>query len=143
MTARTFIYSQLTTFAPLIALIGGSPNPRVFAKKTMTSSIEDCPYIVYKLGNSTNEEFSEADGAPEIDRQYLQVWVHDFHDGETGDYMAIDSVLTQVRAALTGQSSAADGIWTIRYLETSQDLNDDTLNTLFRYARFQIIKKEM
>lgn len=138
MTARHFIYRTMTGYAPLVNLIGGI-DPRIFAKKSMTSSIEEHPYIVYKLGNETSEEFSED---RDISRQFFQVWVHDYSDGQTADYERIDEVLRQVRAAFFNANSAVDKVWTTRFLETSQDLNDETLNTVLRYARFQLIKEE-
>lgn len=138
MTARTFVYSCLVGSTELCELIGGIENPRVFAKKSMTSSVEDHPYIVYKMGNSTAEGLSERD---DPERQYFQVWVHDYSDGQTADYARIDSVIRAVKHALA-VDPAAPGLWMINFLETSQDLNDDTLNTVFRYLRFQIIKRE-
>lgn len=142
MTVRTWVFGRLTTFEPLTDLIGVD-NPRVFAKKSMTSNKEDHPYIVYKLGFAANEDIAE--NMPEgkiVSRQFLQVWVHDFSDSVTGDYMRIDSVLKQVKAALHMGSSVADGVIACKYIETSQDLNDETLNTVVKYARFQITMEE-
>ena len=68
--------------------------------------------------------------------------MHDYHDGDSADYMLIDKVLAEVKAALVGQQSGDDLVWNIEWLETSQDLNDDTLNTVFRYARFQMVKAD-
>jgi hypothetical protein len=136
MTARTFVYATLATI-PSIQTAGG--EPRVFAKKSMTSSVEDCPYIVYKLGYSAAEDLSETIDA---DRQFMQIWVHDYHDGQTADYMRIDGVIRDVRAAFKLASSPEDGVIAVRYLETSQDLNDETLNTVMRYVRFQLINEE-
>jgi len=138
MTARTFIYGRMVADTELCQLIGGTDNPRIFAKKSMTSSVEDTPYIVYKMGNSTAEGLSERD---DPERQYFQVWVHDYADSETADYAKIDEVITAVKRALLVDGNEP-GLWMINFLETSQDLNDDTLNTVFRYLRFQIIKKE-
>ncbi len=142
MTVRTWVYGRLTSYAPLIALIGVG-SPRVFAKKTMTSNKEDHPFIVYKLGYSANEDIAEnmPDGKV-VARQFLQVWVHDYSDTVTGDYMRIDNVLKQIRAALHMGSSVADGVIHCKYIETSQDLNDETLNTVVKYARFQITVEE-
>lgn len=133
MTARVWFYARLCTIQ------AHGAGTRVFAKKTMTSLIEQCPYIVYKMGNSTAEGLSEE---RDPDRQFAQVWVHDFHDGEHADYMRIDDVIKEMREVLVNQQSGPDGIWTVRYLETSQDLNDETLNTVMRYVRFQIIKED-
>lgn len=139
MTARHFVYGTLTGTTPITDLIGGAINPRVFAKKTMTSSKEECPYVVYKLGNESAEDFSED---RDISRQFVQIWVHDFNDAETADYEKIDAVISEIRKAFQNKNSVANKIWSTRFLETSQDLNDDTLNTVFRYIRLQIIKEE-
>lgn len=139
MTARTFVYQTLTHNSDLVAMLGGAFDPRVFAKKSMTSAVEDTPYLVYKMGNSSEIGLSEDTS---IDNQFFQVWVHDFHDSDTADYMRIDQVCRLVKKAFFLADSAADGVWNVRYLETSQDLNDDTLNTVFRYLRFQLTKKE-
>jgi hypothetical protein len=68
--------------------------------------------------------------------------VHDFSDGDTADYDRIDSVITLIKAAFRNAGGEA-GIWKAIYLETSQDLNDDTLNTIFRYVRFQLIREDV
>src|SRR5690606_8670914 len=133
-----WVYGRLTSFQPLVNLIGGS-DPRVFAKKSMTSAIEAHPYIVYKLGYNADENLSED---TDISRQFIQIWVHDYSDNETADYDRIDAVLTQVKAAFRLQDSSEHGIISARWIETSQDLNDETLDTVFKYARFQLITKE-
>jgi prenyltransferase beta subunit len=139
VTARHFIYGTLTGTASITDLVGGPTNPRVFAKKTMTSSKEECPYVVYKLGNESAEEFSEE---RDISRQFVQIWVHDFNDGVTADYDKIDAVILEIRKAFQNKNSAVHKVWSTRFLETSQDLNDDTLNTVFRYIRLQVIKED-
>jgi hypothetical protein len=139
MTARTWTYKRLTTFPGLIALIGAD-DPRVFAKKSMTSSIELHPYIVYKLGNNTGEDLAEDQ---DVSRQFLQIFVHDYADGEVADYTKIDAVIKQIKLAFKLQSSPADGVIAANYLETSQDLNDETLNTVMKYIRLQLIVKDM
>lgn len=140
MTARTFIYGTMVNFEALTDLIGGPEDPRIFAKKTMQSSVEEHPYLVYKLGNSTSENLAETE---DIERQFFQVWVHDYQSQDIADYAQIDDVIKQLKAAFKLAGSKADGVWTTIYLETSQDLNDETLGTIFRYVRFQLIKKEM
>lgn len=143
MTVRSWVYNRLVTYPGLVPLIGGS-NPRVFAKKSMTSAIEEHPYIVYKLGFSANENLAEEmPENKELYRQFLQVWVHDFADSHTGDYTRIDQIIEQLKNAFRNQSSPEDGIILCKYIETSQDLNDDTLNTVFKYGRLQLMTKEI
>lgn len=142
MTIRTWLYSQLTNDYDLSQLIGES-NPRVFAKKSMTSSKEDCPFLVYKLGYQTRIDLAEE--MPEnLDpgTQYIQVWIHDYTDTETASYVRIDEVQRLVKKVLHNKSSKDDGVILCKYLETSQDLNDETLGTVNRYMRFQITYKE-
>lgn len=142
MTVRTWVFGRLTEYPPLIAMIGVE-NPRVFAKKSMTSSNELHPFIVYKLGYSANVDLAE--NMPEgktLQRQFVQVWVHDYSDTQVGDYGLIDQVLKHVRAALHKGYSVADGVISCKYIETSQDLNDETLNTVMKYARFEILTEE-
>lgn len=141
MEARRWVYERLTTYDDLVAEIGGLEDPRVFGKKSMTSSVENTPYIVFKMGNSTAEGLTD-DYRQDPERQYFQVWIHDYSDNETGDYLRIDRLARLVKDALHMPESIAN-LWTCIYLETSQDLNDDTLNTVFRYLRFQLIQKEI
>jgi hypothetical protein len=140
MTPRKFVWTTLHD--PRIAeLVGGQDDvadARIFAKKTLTSNKEDCPYIVYKLGNDTSEEFSEE---REITRQFFQVWVHDFTNSKIADYGRIDALLKVIKQVFK-ETESQPGIWTCRYLETSQDLDDDTLDTVFRYLRFQLIRED-
>jgi hypothetical protein len=137
MTARTFIYGTMLADPELVELVGGD-EPRIFAKKTMTSAIEMHPYIVYKLGNETPEMMNEQ---LEVTRQFFQIWVHDYHDSETGDYDKIDKIIECLRRVFWIKNSKEEGVWITNWVETSQDLNDDTLNTLFKYVRFQLIRR--
>ena len=135
MTARSWVYTMMMNHAPLQALVGD----RIFAKKTMTSSREEHPYIVYKLGHNTSENLAEDQL---VTRQFLQIFVHDFADYETGTYDRVDEVLSILKDLFFQQSSPADGVIAIQYLETSQDLDDQTLSTMLKYARFVLIIKE-
>lgn len=134
MTVRTWLYQTLTNpdHTELQELI----NQRVFPKKSMKSSVEEHPFLVYKLGNDTSERLSETSFA---ERQYLQVFVHDYKDSEAGDYTRIDQIITELKLILNGAVSPADHILNVSFLETSQDLDDDTLDTVFRYIRFQSV----
>ena len=138
MTARHFIYRTLITNPGIANLVGGMDNPRIWAKKTMTSSIAAHPYMVYKLGNDTAEDLSED---TDFSRQFFQVWFHDHEDTKTADYDKIDDLVHATKQAFRLASSPEDGVVAVKFLETSQDLNDETLNTVFRYSRFQLIRE--
>ena len=133
MTVRTWLYNELSRpNTGLYSLIEG----RAFAKKSMTSGVEKYPFLVFKLGYNANENLSET---LDVSRQYLQIFVHDYADEETGDYLRIDHIITELKKLLHNASSPENGILNISYLETSQDLSDDTLSTVMKYVRFQAV----
>lgn len=142
-TPRVWLYSKLTTFPGLVNLIGGASDPRVFVKKAMTSNVEDHPFLVYKLGYKANEDLSEHVPGGDVYRQFAQIYVHDYTDTETGDYTRIDLVISQIKLAIHGQGSSEHGVITAKVIEVSQDLNDETLNTIFKYVRVQLTTKEV
>lgn len=132
VTARTWLYNKLTD--PSATVLRSQVGLRIFAKKGMQSSIETTPYIVFKLGNDTNESLAES---LDVHRQYFQIFVHDYSDGEVGDYLRIDAIIKELKKLLHNASSAPDGVISVQYLETSQDLDDHTLGTVMKYMRFQ------
>ena len=138
MTARTFIYGKLLQL-PSINDLGGLDDPRIFAKKTMTSADEQHPFLVYKLGVDANLDVSEE---LRMTRQYFQVWCHDTNQYDNSDYMRIDKILKEIKDIFHNAGSKIDKIITTEFIETSQDFNDDTLNTIFKYSRFNLIKDD-
>ena len=139
MTAREFIYSTLLTI-PSIDELGGLADPRIFAKKTMTSAYEQHPFIIFKLGVDSNLDISED---TRLTRQYFQIWCHDASEDDNSDYMRIDSILKEVKNVFKMAGSAEHKVFSTTFLETSQDFNDDTLNTIFKYSRFNLFKDDM
>jgi len=135
MNPRIAIYNRMVNDPELQALVGG----RVFAKKSMTSAVEEHPFIVYKFGTGSNEDLAEDEP---IKRQYLQFFVHDFSDTETGDYLRIDDVLSRLYQLFHNWSNKEANIILTSFLETSQDLNDLTLSTVMKYSRFNSLIKE-
>lgn len=125
---RSWLYNTLLNDGPLSAVVAD----RVIQGGGLRDANVTVPFIVYHLGNDTDENLAESGPAPH--RQFFQVYVHD----DSGDYTRIDNIGYLVKNALRNGTDRGD-ILTIRYLETSQDLSDETLNTIFRYLRFQFI----
>lgn len=132
MSFRTWLYAQLTDPTDLVGR--GLYGTRVFGKKSMRSSVEDHPYLVFKLGNATNLGLSED---IIVETQYFQIYVYDYGDAESGDYTQVDSIILYLQELLNGEHSSPDGLFTIEVLETSQDLEDSTLRAMLKYIRFQ------
>jgi hypothetical protein len=97
----------------------------------LTAQVEK-PFLVYHLGNDTDEQLSEV-SSPH--RQFFQIYVHDV----IGDYSQIDEIIKLVKDLLRARSNAGARVIVTRYLETSQDLRDEVLDTIFRYMRFQLV----
>lgn len=126
---RTWLQNTLTTHPGLSALVGD----RVFQGGSLSSSLTPKPYVVVILGNDTSEGLGED---VDLHRQFFTLYVHD----EPGDYSRIDDIVTQLKHALVNAFNKEAGVITVRYLETSRDLDDETLNTILRYIRFQAIR---
>ena len=129
---RIWLHSTLSGYAPLMAII----QSVLQGQSLLTADIPK-PYLVHRFGNETDENLAEVDVYPR--KMYFQVYVHDI----PGDYIRIDSLVELVKAAFRSQtiaSAAVAGVHHIRYLETSRDLSDPELGTIFRYIRFQMHK---
>lgn len=128
---RTWLYETLSNDPGLIHLFGD----RFFQGESMLTSVVVKPFLVYTIGNATDVLLSEEMDTPE--RQFFQVYIHD----EGGDYTRIDNGVRLVKNLLRHQQNADAGVMDIIYLETSRDLDDQTMQTIMRYIRFQAIKE--
>lgn len=130
---RAWVHSTLSTNTALAAIIGG----RVIQQGAVLSSQSTKPYLVHHFGNNTDEGMYDEDSF-KPNRQFLQVFIH----CEQGDYGPIDDIIPLVKTALYSLAGKPSTLIAVQYLETSQDLQDDLLQTYFRYMRFQLINSE-
>jgi len=94
------------------------------------------PTAIYRLGNYTNEAlWDDHPDNPEASRQFFLVYIHD----KPADYSRIDDLIEEVKAAFKN-AELPPGAVAIQYLETSRDLDDATLQTIYRYVRFQLVR---
>lgn len=134
---RAFIYDTLVASTELQTLFNFTAEQmqdQVMPRRTRDNINLPKPFIIFGLGNQTNEDLAE-DSDHIANRQFFQVWIHD----EGGDYGLIDEAVEAVKRALVNASSPSDNVTTIVWLETSAEFNNETYNTLFRYIRFQAI----
>lgn len=130
---RTWLHQTLINDPDVQDWLGDGPEDRVFPRFTKSTSVITKPFIIHGLGNRSEILASEDEGFG--DRQYIQVWLHD----EGADYTKIDDGLEIVKAALVNGSDKPSNLTTVQWLETSQEFNNETYNTIFRYLRFQAI----
>lgn len=128
MSRRSFLYELLKSDPQLITMVAD----RIFQGSSMTTATTPKPYVIYHIGNNTNEQLADDDPRS---RYFFQLYVYD----EVGDYTQIDAIGDRIRDLLVGQGSPPDKIMTTRFLERSQDLIDEVLQAGFNYLRFQWI----
>ncbi|SRR6266702_401126 len=132
MTARQHIFTVLTSDSGLAAIFAD----RVFGGGSMMTAQHTKPYIVYRLGNDTDEGFDDPDVPARPHRQFFTVYIHD----ERPSYVNLDTYCSLVKTAfrLNSKSAGDSVVWTT-FLEQSADFDDVTLDTIFRYLRFQAV----
>lgn len=137
---RPWLYDTLILDEDLQSDLGGVEGikTRVIPRRSRGNILGPRPFLVFGLGNDTNEQLNDSTADDEdvvAHRQFFQIWVHD--EGES--FVKIDELVDKVKKSLTGEQSFSHQVVTIRWLETSQEFNNETYNTNFRYIRFQAI----
>lgn len=131
--SRAWVHSRLSTDVDLSTVVGN----RVIQQGAVLSAQAVKPYLVHHFGNNTDEGMSDEDNF-QPNRQFLQIFIH----CDQGDYGPIDEIMPLVKRALMDRAGRPPSLVGVQYLETSQDLQDDQLQTYFRYMRFQLINTE-
>jgi hypothetical protein len=130
MGQRTWLRNTLGSIPELINFM---PIDRMLQGESLLTAQLEKPFLVYRFGNRTNEDLAE--DMPQVGRQFLSIYLHDV----PADYSRIDRMELAVIHGLNLAGSASEGVITARYLETSRDLDDQALKTIYRYLRFQLI----
>jgi hypothetical protein len=133
---RVWLYDRIVGSTELQVLFGYTTEewPVQVMPRESRTTIPKKPFIIYGMGNETNEQLSE-DADHKALRQFFQVWLHD----EGGDYGRIDEGLEILRLLLQNGSDPDSDLTTINHLENSQEFSNESYNSIFRYARFQAI----
>jgi hypothetical protein len=128
---RTWLTSTLGTIPQLLELVQAEDMYQ--GESVLNANIRK-PFLVFNFGNRTSEDISEE--LPGVSRQFLTIFIHDV----PADYSRVDQIETALIYGLNQANSEPDAIITTRYLETSRDLDDQALGTIYRYVRLQLIR---
>jgi len=132
MSLRTFITTALKLDPDLAAIFSG----RVLAGQSLMSAQNPKPYIVVKMMNDNDEGWDDPDVSARPHRQFFMVYIHD----QRPSYVNLDDYTDLVKNVFRlNPSSPPDRITWITYIERSADFDDVTLDTVFRYLRFQAV----
>lgn len=137
---RTWLHQRLVTSDALRDLLfadadamPANAEDSIYGSHSIENVPTKKPFIVHNMGNDTSASLGEGSRAH---RQYIIIYVHD----EGNDYTRIDDIISELINLLDDAPGSAEfGVLTAHYLETSQDLEDDQMGTIVKYARFQII----
>lgn len=132
MSLRTFITDVLKTDTALQAVFAG----RILSAQSLMTAQNTKPYIVTKMMNDLDEGFDDPDVVARPHRQFFMIYLHN----ERPSYVDLDDWCVLVKNALRLRpSSSKDRITWITFIEQSADFDDVTLDTVFRYLRFQAV----
>lgn len=135
-TARQWVYETLTQDPAVQGIVAD----RVAANQSMMTAQTERPFVVLKFGNDSDEQiFDDPDIPQRPHRQFIEVWCHDSRPS----YVQIDALCDAIKQALRTDQSSVDGyIMAVKYLENSADMIDESMDTVLRYLRFQLIMSQ-
>lgn len=125
--SREWLFSTLLDNPDLGVEVGD----RIYQSSSISEIPAVKPYILYRFGTSAPALVGDDGVTKRV--QPIQLFVHD----NPGDYARIDRILVLIRATLEGQQSAE--VTRCQWLEESEDLRDDEMFTITRFARYQLI----
>jgi len=137
MLARQWVFTTLSNDSGVSEIV---PGDRILSNQSGMTAQIDRPFIVLKFGNDSDEgQFDDPDIPQRPHRQFLEIWCHDSRPS----YTQIDELVAAVRQALRTSQDAPDSyIMAAKYLETSADMIDESMDTVLRYLRFQLIMSQ-
>ena len=112
MSIDETLFSRLSTFAGLTALIGTVPNVRLYPVIMPEGTTK--PAVTYQLISAIREIASEVDPGMVASRYQFTAWATTMTEAR--------NVIKQIRLALERYSS---GIMANAFIETEYDLHDD------------------
>lgn len=133
MGQRVWLKNRLGSIPELLEHMSADD---MYGGESMLNANVSKPFLVFNFGNRTSEDLSEE--LPGVSRQFLTVYLHDV----PADYSRIDEMEMAVIYGLNQANSRPDAVITTRYLETSRDLDDQALGTIYRYVRLQLIRSQ-
>lgn len=129
---RTWFYNKMMGNVSLVAALPGGVHETTAILKTPDQK----PFLIYR-STSVNSTL-RGDDQDRAMQEGFMVFIHDV----AGDYLRVDGIIEQVRQLFRDANAGGDtAIISVTWLETSEDLRDDDLGTIFRYSRFQVNRR--
>lgn len=130
---RKWVYRRMADFPPVVLLTPGG----IHASSSTDIAPHQKPFIMFRR-TSDVENFRGDDGDVTRTSGFM-IFVHDLE----GDYLEIDRILGLLEDRFAGVKDPASKVIRCRWLETSEDLRDEDMGTITKFARLQVeYKKE-
>lgn len=151
MTNRTWVYDQMVNDATLLTYVGtsivtdpmntpGDPlddvttvTPRVHQSTSINVAPTLKPFIMYR--QTSDVEFFRGDDGDTVRSCGFMIFCHD----APGDYMQIDEMIDALQTLFKDTNDPTNGIVRSRWSNTSEDLRDDDMGTITRFASIQVL----
>lgn len=117
------------------ALVGTDPNQRIYQSTSLDSAPKTFPFIMYRATSET-PRFRGDDGDAVRATGYM-IFCHDV----PGDYLRIDEMLGELYRLFADTRDGASSIVRSQWIEVSDDLRDDDLGTITKYARILVLTR--
>lgn len=128
MSTRTWLYERMVTDGDLEDLVPGG----IFQTTAVLHTPHLKPYIIYR--QTSDVSVLRGDGGDLIRRNGYMIFVHDV----PGDYLQIDDILQQLKSLFQDVVDQPNGVVESLWGETSDDLRDDDMGTIMKFARIQV-----
>lgn len=125
---RIWVYTKLTTDTPLAALI----NTQVYQSTSLVVAPSQRPFVLYR--QTSDVQSFRGDDGDRVRQSGFMIFAHDI----PGDYLRIDTIMDRFKILFGDTSDSAQGIVRSTWLEDSEDLRDDDMGTITRFARILV-----
>lgn len=131
MSTRTWTYQRMATDATLVALVPGGIH--------QTSAVEHTPvlkpYLIYR--QTSDVPTMRGDGIEQHRTLGYMIFAHDV----PGDYLLIDAIIERLKDLFMDVVDQANRVVKSLWIETSDDVRDDDMGTIMKFARIQVTYK--
>ena len=121
--------------ASLQALVGVDPNQRIYQSTSLDSAPKTFPFILYRATSDVDR--IRGDDGDVVRATGYMIFCHD----TPGDYLRIDDMLLHLHRLFADTNDPSEGIVRSHWVDLSDDLRDDDLGTITKYARIQVLHR--
>ena len=125
----------MKTDSAIQALVGTDPNQRIYQSTSVDTAPKVYPFIMYRATSEVDR--FRGDDQNQVRSTGYMIFCHDV----PGDYLQIDEMLAELYRLFADTRDLAEGVVRSHWVEVSDDLRDDDMGTITKYARVQVLTR--